>query len=683
MHSFAQDSVNVTFRINTAFVPDLIKDTSTVQIRGEAPFTSTFTSIKAINDGGDYWKATVRFPSNTSVNYQFFTNSKKSITNSDMGIEADINSDNGKRKITVGFQDTVLDLQFVNGWNSKKPDQYAKPFIEHEGKFVVWVRVNMETWYSFDTTTMKVGIRGSTMTGGDPENLSWGSTTFLTAEKPHPNPESRLFNGKYLWSGPVYINKSDAGKGLRFKFLLLDKNATSSTDWGDMIKNPDVQYEITTSGNDTTVAWKWFTRPFEPFYEKFKLHFIADLDKAITNNGFNPETDTLYVKTGLNSTANEIVSVKLENTVATIYEGDIILNFPHILKPVNAIDKINSDNKSGGKNNYLLQYAFFKVYKNSQNVKSEQKEFFYDYFDLVTGSHQQNRKVELNADSISISDELPDNVSSHRSPFFLNSNTIQQDTKIIVEVDYRPALNEVKKFNKILNDVQGTSFSVNKENIDSFDVYINGPIARIVDGKQWSIWNKNEMTEKRKMFDDGTHDDLVAGDSILTSSFDWKTTDMGATISMLFKFGINGYDNEASFGNHHFYNVKNGESIQRFRIQFGEQDPKRYPHWDYYPPNSPFVHQISTKATGYELLQNFPNPFNPTTNIQFSVPKAGLVKLDVIDLLGRTVMSFSETISSPGIFQKTITAANLTSGTYLIKMTAGSFTQTRKMIFMK
>ena len=195
MHSFAQDSVNVTFRINTAFVPDLIKDTSTVQIRGEAPFTSTFTSIKAINDGGDYWKATVRFPSNTSVNYQFFTNSKKSITNSDMGIEADINSDNGKRKISVGFQDTVLDLQYVNGWNSKNSDQYAKPIIEHEGKFVVWVRVNMQSWSGFDTTTMKVGIRGSTMTGGDPENLSWGSTTFLPAEKPHSNPESRLFNG--------------------------------------------------------------------------------------------------------------------------------------------------------------------------------------------------------------------------------------------------------------------------------------------------------------------------------------------------------------------------------------------------------------------------------------------------------------------------------------------------------
>lgn len=662
--SFAQSTVKVKFKINTAAVPDILTDTSTVQIRGDFPFTSNSSSIKAKNVGGDYWESTVDLPQNSVLNYQFFTHANSKITNSDKGLEAEIKSDNGFRKISVGNKDTVLDLQWVNGWSSGKPDQYEKPFKSVEGSFVVWVRVNMENWPGFDTTTMKVGIRGSTISGSDPINLSWGSTTFLTAEKSHANPDSRQYNNKFLWSGPVYIKNQDAGKGLRFKFLLLDKNATPSTDWNDMIKNPDIQYEITTSGNDTTLAWKWFLRYWEPPYYlyNFRLQFTTDLEKAIYNNGFNPETDTLYVKAGLNSTANDLVSVKLDNTVGTIYEGVANVESLQFIK---------------------LQYAFFKVYKNAQNQRSEMKEFYFDNNDLEVGSNLFNRKVELNSDTIYVSDEAPDNVSSHRSPYFQNTNSMAQDTKIILEVDYRPALNEVKNFGAELSDIQNPNFIVNSTNIDSFSVYVNGPITKILDGIDWASWNVAGMTEARKMYDDGTHGDLVSGDEIHTITIDWKKDSTNATVSQMFKFGINGGDNEAGYSNNHLYNIKDGLSEQRIRIVFGDIQPLRYPHWDYNPPHSPFVNQISNKSTGYELLQNFPNPFNPTTNIQFSVPKAGLVKFDVIDLLGRVVLSFSEQISSPGTYQKTIFSKNLSSGTYLVKMSVGSFSQTKKMILQK
>ena len=270
-----------------------------------------------------------------------------------------------------------------------------------------------------------------------------------------------------MWSGPVYINKSDAGKGLRFKFLLLDKNATSSTDWGDMIKNPDEQYEISTSGNDTTVAWKRFTRPFEPEpSDKIYLHFITDLDKAIANNGFNPETDTLYVKAGLNSTANELVSVDLENIGGTIYEGDA---FVVSLKGIK------------------LQYAFFKAFKDPQtNARTETKEFYFDNYDAEVGSNQENRKIVLNSTTVNVVDSLPDNVSSHRSPYFKNTNKMAQDTKIILEVDYRPALNEVKNNGASLVDGQNQNFVVDASNIDGLPIYVNGPITKILDGTDWA-----------------------------------------------------------------------------------------------------------------------------------------------------------------------------------------------------
>jgi len=664
------EKVKVTFIINTAGVPDTLNANSTIQVRGDTPLTWDNNSVKATHISGDYWTATVEYPSNSVKPYKFFTNAKSVITGDDGGWEGDSGpnngQDNGNRNIQTGYSDTVLNVQWVNGWNDAKPVPYTTPYTAHEGKFVVWVRVNMEGWSGFDTTTMKVGIRGSTMSGGDPENLSWGSTTFLKAEKPHANGGSRQYNGKYFWSGPVYINDADAGKGLRFKFLLLDKNATASTDWGDMIKNPDVQYEVTTSGNDTTLAWKWFNnqRP-KPFTgtDVVKLNFTVDLDKAITNNGFNPETDTLYVKAGLNTTATEIVSLKLDNTGGTIYEGT-----------TEVTSELNSK----------LQYAFFKAYKNAQDARAELKEFYFDNYDLQVGSNQENRKIDLTSLEVNVSDEATDNTSSHRSPYFKNTTTMAQNTAIILEVDYRPALNEVKVHNASLVDGQNQSFIVDASNIDGFAVYVNGPLTRILDATDWATWNEAGMTEGRKMYDDGTHGDLVAGDSIHTTTFNWTTATDGASVSQIFKFGIKGGDNEAGYGNNHIYNVKAGQAEQRVRAAFGDIQPSRYPHWDYVNKRHTSVTQKDNVIpTDYVLGQNYPNPFNPSTVIPFSVPKAGLVRIEIYNMVGQKIMEFSEVVTAAGNYTKTFNGSNLTSGTYLYKIMSGNFVQTKKMMLVK
>ncbi len=83
----------------------------------------------------------------------------------------------------------------------------------------------------------------------------------------------------------------------------------------------------------------------------------------------------------------------------------------------------------------------------------------------------------------------------------------------------------------------------------------------------------------------------------------------------------------------------------------------------------------------YQLSQNFPNPFNPTTTITFSVPKQTTWTLDVMNILGERVKSFDGT----GMGQQTVTwdASAFASGVYFYKLTAGSFTSTKKMVLLK
>ncbi len=85
----------------------------------------------------------------------------------------------------------------------------------------------------------------------------------------------------------------------------------------------------------------------------------------------------------------------------------------------------------------------------------------------------------------------------------------------------------------------------------------------------------------------------------------------------------------------------------------------------------------------FSLLQNFPNPFNPSTSIRFSVPFKGLVTLKVFDVMGKEVALLINDERNPGEYTIDFNASELSSGIYFYKLTAGSFVSTKKMILVK
>ncbi|MFA7421549.1 MAG: T9SS type A sorting domain-containing protein [Melioribacteraceae bacterium] len=85
----------------------------------------------------------------------------------------------------------------------------------------------------------------------------------------------------------------------------------------------------------------------------------------------------------------------------------------------------------------------------------------------------------------------------------------------------------------------------------------------------------------------------------------------------------------------------------------------------------------------FSLSQNYPNPFNPSTIIKFSIPKSSFVTLKVFDLLGREVATLVNEEKSWGNYKTNFDGSSLSSGIYFYRLQAGSFVDTKKLIFMK
>ncbi|HMU44236.1 MAG TPA: T9SS type A sorting domain-containing protein, partial [Ignavibacteriaceae bacterium] len=97
------------------------------------------------------------------------------------------------------------------------------------------------------------------------------------------------------------------------------------------------------------------------------------------------------------------------------------------------------------------------------------------------------------------------------------------------------------------------------------------------------------------------------------------------------------------------------------------------------------------KPDAFTLEQNYPNPFNPATKIKYTIPSVTLrqaqgdvlVSLKVFDVLGNEAAVLVNETQQPGNYEVEFKAEKLSSGVYYYRLQAGSFVETKKMIFLK
>jgi hypothetical protein len=101
--------------------------------------------------------------------------------------------------------------------------------------------------------------------------------------------------------------------------------------------------------------------------------------------------------------------------------------------------------------------------------------------------------------------------------------------------------------------------------------------------------------------------------------------------------------------------------------------------------DSNFVTGVATnpEITGYELSNNYPNPFNPTTKIRYQLPRASNVSLKLFDILGREVATLVDEKQNQGTYIVEMNAAHFASGVYFYRLQADGFISVKKMMLVK
>ncbi|MCA0445549.1 MAG: T9SS type A sorting domain-containing protein [Bacteroidetes bacterium] len=646
------DSATVTFKVNTAFVQDTLTPGSVVSFRGTA-FGGDWSlekGIKLKNVGGDYWEAEKKVPLGSSGG------TFKIVTQTETGTGWDrhdqsafiIENDTTIELFTTGLKETYTDP--VTGTEITRGDDWNPLELAKNGDtsvFAVHFRVNMQGVLAFNPTKHTATVRGSFN--------GWSAADTLKPESRHDD-LSGVYgvyeSEKYLFSKTILIPKASAGI-LKYKFVWSDSGAIS-TNWEDKIGG-DRTIQL---GRDTTLAWKWFdnTAPIICIDDIFfQIVLNVDLEKAISANGFNPQTDTLIAVAGFLGTASRPVEFELHPSSGTVYTG--------------------SDSVSSGFNSTV----FYKYFKKSGSIRIE--ESYLDFNDPKTSrSAPLYRKIVMPSIGVSVSgwDIDKSDESSHRQPVFRSSVPMTDSTQVILHVDLRPVFFFVKRLGDSLSYSPPVSrYYLTEKNIDLQRLFCASPTYC------WMCmgpWAPPEMNDK------GLDGDKIAGDSVYSITMKVKK---GELSSVEYQLAFGWMPNESSFLNTRFHNLEQ-KPVNEFSFQFGDIEPDRYKNdkgfWDFNTKKGVVtsVNDIPDSEIPKKIkISAYPNPFNPATLITYSIPQSGKVSLKVFDLLGRQVALLAEEIKPAGTHQIPFRGDDLSSGIYLVRMESVSKTESVKVILLK
>jgi hypothetical protein len=95
------------------------------------------------------------------------------------------------------------------------------------------------------------------------------------------------------------------------------------------------------------------------------------------------------------------------------------------------------------------------------------------------------------------------------------------------------------------------------------------------------------------------------------------------------------------------------------------------------------IHNIESPTNEYHLFDNYPNPFNPSTIIRYSISQQNFVSLKIYDILGRKITTLVNEEKPVGTYAIDFNASHFSSGVYFYRIQAGDFTGTKKLILSK
>jgi hypothetical protein len=167
------------------------------------------------------------------------------------------------------------------------------------------------------------------------------------------------------------------------------------------------------------------------------------------------------------------------------------------------------------------------------------------------------------------------------------------------------------------------------------------------------------------------------GPCLWSVSYTWPT---GSSKVQQYKYGANGLDNESGFQQDHFLDLGNdgGTGYLTVNDVFGSLGTM----WDCFSGCAEVV-EAQDQPVAFSLAQNSPNPFNPSTTINFTLPEAGMASLRVFDTMGREVATLANGMSERGEHTVVFDAGQFSTGVYFYTLQFNGQSSTRKMVLVK
>ena len=168
---------------------------------------------------------------------------------------------------------------------------------------------------------------------------------------------------------------------------------------------------------------------------------------------------------------------------------------------------------------------------------------------------------------------------------------------------------------------------------------------------------------------------LLIGLLVLTAATAWATQIKVMTIT-------NGLGEASSSG--HRISMTIGEPLAGRTTNSNDRSHMHFGFWELFA-QAQFVSaaEDETPTVINQLFRNYPNPFNPSTRISFTLEKEANVRIELYDLKGRRVDTLFEGVKPIGAHSFSYQPKNLASGAYVILMRAGSFRATQRMMLVK
>ncbi|MBU0692225.1 T9SS type A sorting domain-containing protein [bacterium] len=240
---------------------------------------------------------------------------------------------------------------------------------------------------------------------------------------------------------------------------------------------------------------------------------------------------------------------------------------------------------------------------------------------------------------------------------------ITSDLNVVFRVEVTPLIGRITD-EGFVYDVQTGDTIYSIESIEAAGYFNNWP---------WGNFSPDHTLN-----DDGVNGDETSGDNVFSGTILFPA---GSPRQLIYKYGANMLDVEAGFARNHERTLDDSEETFVMDIDCWGSPDTLYAGWDCIISSTDEPGLAA--PTSYSLAQNFPNPFNSSTTISFSLPIAEMAKLSIFDILGRQVSVMDFGRLNAGTHNIEFNAGSFASGVYFYKLETANYTATKKMLLMK